>query len=46
MKHESEIGEVLKAGHPCYYVGFLENPTPGQTIALPQESKRRLTRVD
>jgi pimeloyl-ACP methyl ester carboxylesterase len=32
MKHESEIGEILKAGHPCYFVGFLENPAPGQTI--------------
>src|SRR5260370_4658104 len=31
MKHESEIGEVLQAGHPCYFVGFLENPAPGQT---------------
>ena len=27
MKHESEIGEVLQAGHPCYFVGFLENPS-------------------
>jgi pimeloyl-ACP methyl ester carboxylesterase len=32
MKHESEVGEVLDAGHPCYFVGFLENPVPGQTI--------------
>jgi pimeloyl-ACP methyl ester carboxylesterase len=32
MKHESEIGEVLQAGHPCYFVGFLENPAPDQTI--------------
>src|SRR5215813_131665 len=32
MKHESEIGEVLQAGHPCYFVGFLENPMPGQTV--------------
>jgi pimeloyl-ACP methyl ester carboxylesterase len=32
MKHESEIGEVLQAGHPCYFVGFLEDPAPGQTI--------------
>jgi hypothetical protein len=32
MKHESEIGEVLQAGHPCYFVGFLESPVPGQTI--------------
>jgi uncharacterized protein DUF3141 len=32
MKHDSEIGEVLQAGHPCYFVGFLENPIPGQTV--------------
>jgi pimeloyl-ACP methyl ester carboxylesterase len=32
MKHDSEIGEVLQAGHPCYFVGFLANPLPGQTI--------------
>ncbi|MBV8914443.1 MAG: DUF3141 domain-containing protein [Acetobacteraceae bacterium] len=32
MKHDSEIGEVLAAGHPCYFVGFLPNPVPGQTV--------------
>ncbi len=32
MKNDSEIGEVLQAGHPCFFVGFLENPMPGQTI--------------
>src|SRR5208283_5026297 len=32
MKQDSEIGEVLRAGHPCYFVGFLENPMPGQTV--------------
>ncbi len=32
MKHDSEIGMALKAGHPCYFVGFLPNPVPGQTI--------------
>src|SRR3982750_4878785 len=32
MKHDSEIGVVLKAGHPCYFVGFLPHPCPGQTI--------------
>jgi hypothetical protein len=32
MKPDSEIGEVLQAGHPCYFVGFLENPIPGQTV--------------
>ena len=32
MKHDSEIGQVLAAGHPCYFVGFLPNPVPGQTV--------------
>lgn len=32
MKHDSEIGVVLKAGHPCYFVGFTPVPVPGQTI--------------
>jgi pimeloyl-ACP methyl ester carboxylesterase len=32
MKQDSEIGVVLKAGHPCYFVGFLPQPMPGQTI--------------
>ncbi|TDQ82971.1 uncharacterized protein DUF3141 [Dongia mobilis] len=33
MKHDSEIGVALKARHPCYFVGFLPEPVPGQTIA-------------
>ena len=33
MKHDSEIGVALRAGHPCYFVGFLPAPVPGQTIA-------------
>jgi len=33
MKHDSEIGVALAAGHPCYFVGFLPDPMPGQTIA-------------
>ncbi len=32
MKHDSEIGVALAAGHPCYFVGFLPAPMPGQTI--------------
>src|SRR3954452_12133671 len=32
MKHDSEIGVALEAGHPCYFVGFLPEPMPGQTI--------------
>ena len=29
MKHDSEIGVALRAGHPCYFVGFLPEPVPG-----------------
>ena len=32
MKHDSEIGVALAAGHPCYFVGFLPDPVPGQTV--------------
>jgi pimeloyl-ACP methyl ester carboxylesterase len=32
MKHDSEIGVALAAGHPSYFIGFLPNPVPGQTI--------------
>ena len=32
MKHDSEIGVALRAGHPAYFVGFTPNPEPGQTI--------------
>ena len=32
MKHDSEIGVALAAGHPCYFVGFVPEPVPGQTV--------------
>jgi hypothetical protein len=32
FKADSEIGAALKAGHPCYFIGFLPEPVPGQTI--------------
>ena len=32
FKPESEIGVAFKAGHPCYFIGFLPDPVPGQTI--------------
>jgi len=32
MKQDSEIGVALRAGHPCYFVGFMTDPVPGQTI--------------
>jgi pimeloyl-ACP methyl ester carboxylesterase len=32
FKSDSEIGAALQAGHPCYFIGFLPNPVPGQTV--------------
>jgi len=32
FKADSEIGVALKAGHPCYFIGFLPEPMPGQSI--------------
>jgi Protein of unknown function (DUF3141) len=32
FKADSEVGFALKAGHPCYFIGFLPEPVPGQTI--------------
>jgi hypothetical protein len=33
FKADSEIGVAMAAGNPCYFVGFLPDPVPGQTIA-------------
>jgi hypothetical protein len=32
FKADSEIGMALRAGHPCYFIGFLPEPVAGQTI--------------
>src|SRR5246500_3429447 len=32
FKADSEIGVARKAGPPCYFIGFLPEPMPGQTI--------------
>nr|WP_277985856.1 DUF3141 domain-containing protein [Nitrosomonas eutropha] len=32
FKVDSEIGVVIDAGHPCYFIGFLPDPVPEQTI--------------
>ncbi len=32
FKADSEVGVALRAGHPCYFVGFLPDPVPGQTV--------------
>lgn len=39
FKADSEIGVAMKAGHPCYFIGFLPEPMPGQTI-------QRIARVE
>src|ERR1700737_2696462 len=41
MKHQREIGGALNAGHPCYFVGFLPDPMPGQTIEDVCEAEAR-----
>jgi len=32
FKPESEIGVAIAAGHPCYFIGFLPQPEPEQTV--------------
>ncbi|HSD39842.1 MAG TPA: DUF3141 domain-containing protein [Rhodocyclaceae bacterium] len=32
FKADSEIGVAMRAGHPCYFIGFSPDPMPGQTI--------------
>ncbi len=32
FKPDSEVGVALRAGHPCYFIGFLPHPEPGQTV--------------
>jgi hypothetical protein len=32
FKADSEIGVAMRAGHPCYFVGFTPEPMPDQTI--------------
>ncbi|HEY1543029.1 MAG TPA: DUF3141 domain-containing protein [Xanthobacteraceae bacterium] len=47
FKADSEIGVVLRAGHPCYFIGFLPDPIPGQTIEdIARAQARFLERVN
>ena len=32
MKHDSEIGVAMAAGHACYFIGFFPTPEPEQTV--------------
>ncbi|MBP8930103.1 MAG: DUF3141 domain-containing protein [Paracoccus sp.] len=45
MKHDSEIGVAMNAGHPCYFVGFLPEPMPGQTIEDVCRAEARFLRI-
>jgi hypothetical protein len=45
MKHDSEIGVALRAGHPCYFVGFLPRPEQGQTIEDVCRAEEHFVRV-
>ncbi|MFN2410507.1 MAG: DUF3141 domain-containing protein [Halomonas sp.] len=39
FKPDSELGVALRAGHPCYFIGFLPFPEPGQTVEDVVESE-------
>src|SRR3546814_7395940 len=40
FKVDSEIGEVIDAGHPCYFIGFLPDPVTGQTIRSEEHTSK------
>ena len=49
FKPDSQIGNALRSGHPCYFISFFPDPVPGQTLldvgnaeALFIETVRRL----
>jgi pimeloyl-ACP methyl ester carboxylesterase len=41
FKADSEIGVILSAGHPCYFIGFTPVPEPGQTIEAVMGAEKR-----
>jgi pimeloyl-ACP methyl ester carboxylesterase len=45
FKADSEIGVAMRAGHPCYLVGFLPEPVPGQTIEDVAEAEARFLEI-
>jgi hypothetical protein len=45
FKADSEIGAALRAGHPCYFVGFLPEPVPGQTVEDVMAAEARFLEV-
>ena len=44
FKADSEIGVAMKAGHPAYFIGFLPEPQPGQTILDVATAEARVPR--
>lgn len=40
-KTDSQVGAALRAGHPCYFVGFYPEPVPGQTLATIAHAEAR-----
>ena len=44
FKADSEIGVAFKAGHPCYFVGFLPDPVPGRRSRTSRAPKRSSSR--
>jgi len=45
FKADSEIGVALEAGHTCYFVGFLPEPVPGQTLEHVARAEAEFLRV-
>ncbi len=45
FKADSEIGVAMKAGHACYFIGFLPEPVPGQTIEKIARAEARFLEI-
>ncbi len=45
FKRESEVGVALHQGHPVYFVAFMPEPMPGQTLADVLHALRRFLEV-
>ena len=44
FKDDSQMGVALRAGHPVYFVSFLPEPEPGQTLVDVCEAEARFVR--
>ncbi len=45
FKADSEIGVAMLAGHPCYFIGFMPEPMPGQTIEDVMNAEARFLEI-